>query len=95
MSFRYFKRRWDELRGDDYDNWGTSMWYFEMDADNYVTRQIEVYDNGKILKYDELHVEDEYGGLAEKAFDKEELVDFEPCLISRDEFEVAWAKSNN
>ena len=68
---RYFKRRWDESRGDEYKSWGPSDWYFEVDDDCYVIRQLEQYDNGAVLKYDEAYIEDEFGGLAEKAPDLE------------------------
>jgi hypothetical protein len=95
MGYRYFKRGWNELRGDDYGNWGTSTWYFEIGSDNYVTRQIEVYESGKVLKYDESYMEDEYGGLAEKAFESEDLEEFEGYIISREEFELAWRRDSN
>ena len=26
---RYFKREWSETRGDAFDSWGSSFWYFE------------------------------------------------------------------
>ena len=87
MSYKYFKRPWDELRGDEYDSWGTSVWYFEVGEDDYVTRQITVYQNGQICKYDEAFIEDEHGGLSEKPLDIEDFVDYK---ISKDEFELLW-----
>lgn len=27
---RFFRRRWDESRGDEFDGWGHSAWYFEV-----------------------------------------------------------------
>ena len=59
---KYFKRNWNETRGDQYDSWGKSVWFFETDCNGEVFRQIEVYDNGKILKYDKQNIEDEFGG---------------------------------
>lgn len=32
---RFFRRAWDESRGDRYDGWGTSDWYFELDDEGY------------------------------------------------------------
>lgn len=41
MTNRYYKRRWEESRGDDHDDWGRSTWYFEVADDGYPVRQIE------------------------------------------------------
>lgn len=85
---RYFKRHWAECRGDIYGDWGTSDWYFEIDTDLCPTRQMEVYANGNVLKYDSQHLEDLFGGLSSGvAFD---VVDFAPFEISHDEFDQAW-----
>ena len=83
----YFKRYWNELRGDEHDDWGCSWWYFETNDDGDVLRQIEVYDSGPALKYSELHVEDEYGGLSEKPLDLAEFAEF---TTRNQEFERAW-----
>ena len=48
---KYYKRKWNETRGDKFDSWGTSMWYFEIGENQYITRQIEIYENGNRLKY--------------------------------------------
>jgi len=86
---KYLKREWDELRGDEFDFWGTSMWYFELSNDNSVTRQIEVYKNGPSLKYDEQHTEDEYGALSDQPLDIE---DDGYVVIDKAEFENIWSK---
>lgn len=83
----YYKRNWDELRGDEYDYWGTSVWYFEVADDGYPTRQVEVYEHGQIVKYDEEHNEDSFGGLSQAALDLDEFKELE---ISKEEFEDAW-----
>ncbi|MFC0518772.1 DUF6881 domain-containing protein [Mucilaginibacter angelicae] len=88
-AMKYYKRNWDELRGDEFDFWGTSTWYFECDEDDYVLRQMEIYANGNVLKYDESYQEDKYGGLAEGPLDSEEFAEFE---ITKDEFERVWAE---
>ncbi|QKJ29068.1 hypothetical protein HQ865_04640 [Mucilaginibacter mali] len=86
---KYIKSHWDESRGDKFNYWGTSEWYFELDEDNYVTRQIEIYENGPTLKYDEDNIEDEYGGLAEKTLDLDEM---EYTVMSNADFEEIWKK---
>ncbi|GAB3930558.1 hypothetical protein [Mucilaginibacter myungsuensis] len=83
----YYKRKWDELRGDEQDHWGTSIWYFEVGDDDYPTRQIEVYEHGPKLKYDVINLEDSYGGLSEVALDKDEFKDH---LITKEQFESVW-----
>lgn len=89
---RCFKRDWDERRGDGLAGWGTSTWYFEVGDDRFVSRQLEVYANGRALKYDEGHPEDELGGLSESALDLEGD-GFLPFEITRAEFEAAWAST--
>jgi hypothetical protein len=85
---RYFKRHWDENRGDGHADWGTSIWYFEGQPDMWPSHQIEVYANGTVLKYDRAHIQDGFGGLSETALD---AVEFAPFAISRDEFEQVWS----
>ncbi len=84
----YFKRTWEESTGDELtDSWGTSTFYFETDQDMNPIRQMQVFENGKILKYDEDNFDDNFGGLADYQF---ELEEFEEYRISRDEFEKMW-----
>jgi hypothetical protein len=33
VKTRYYKRRWDEVRGDEHNDWGPSTWYFEVGDD--------------------------------------------------------------
>lgn len=84
---KYYKRQWNESRGDDYDDLGTSIWYFEVDEKGYPNRQIEKYESGKVLKYDEENIEDEFGGLGDKPLD---LHDFEEFEITKEEFDKEW-----
>jgi len=58
-----------------------------VDDDGNVKRQIEVYDNGVILRYDEHHREDEYGGLSKGSIGLPEPDD---CVLSESEFEESW-----
>lgn len=82
----FYRREWDESRGDAYDDWGTSVWYFDVE-DGWACRQVAVYANGNVLKYDEELVGDEYGQLAEKALD---AADFEPFIITEAAFDRVW-----
>jgi len=86
---RYFRRFWNETPGGNRHAWGTSWWYFETDAKGCVTRQIELYESGLILRYDETKIEDELGGLSESALD---LDDFLGSEITNEEFDRAWGK---
>jgi len=81
---RYFRRRWDEERGDSHRAWGRSWWHFATDDTGVVMKQVEIYDNGTVLVYDEHHPEDEYGGLSLVPLD---LADFEPYAIDADVFQ--------
>ena len=85
---RYYKRRWDETRGDRYDSWGPSLWLFETDEVGNVLRQVELYDGGQRLRYDENRLDDSYGALSEKPLDLSELAAFE---IDATEFEAGWS----
>ena len=87
---RYFKRTWDESRGDEHDSWGASTWYFEVGDDGHPVRQLEIYDGGTILKYEEGHLDDEFGALGDQSLDFGEFAPFE---IAAREFETAWASS--
>ncbi len=72
MTF-YFNRKWKDIRGDNYDYWGMSIWYFETNAKGGILRQIEVYENGRKLKYSLAFSADKYGCLSDQPLD---LIDF-------------------
>lgn len=84
---RYFKRKWNETRGDQYDNWGTSTFFIETDDSGFPSRQIEKYENGIVLKYGDKKTEDEFGMLGDQDLDLEEFSEFE---ISKTDFESEW-----
>lgn len=88
---RYFKYRCNESLID--NSWGFSSWYNEFDEDFYALRQIEIYDNGTILKYDEKHFSDEFGMLCDQSFTVEKLKESHSIEISQEEFESVWATS--
>ena len=85
---RYFKRHWNEVRGDAHSDWGTSTWYFEADQDLTVTRQIEIYLSGTVLHYDRQNLHDEFGSLADQPLDAS---DFGFFAIEQAEFEQTWS----
>ncbi|WP_339918471.1 hypothetical protein [Yeosuana marina] len=84
---KYYKRNWDESRGDEFDSWGKSIWYFETENSGLPTKQIEVYQNGKVLKYDQTKLEDEFGRLGDQELD---LIEFSEFEITKKEFEKVW-----
>jgi Cysteine-rich CPCC len=87
-GLQYYKRPWDETTGEPTTNdWGTAVYYFETNAQGDVLKQIVVYQNHKTLKYSVLHLEDEFGGLAEQALD---LTDSGYISIDKNEFFRLW-----
>lgn len=88
MQLNYFKRFWDESRGDEFDGWGTSWWYLEIDSLGDTSRVVQQYENGQVLRYDEDHWLDSYGGLPDGGAD---LAEFSGYEIAAEEFETAWA----
>jgi hypothetical protein len=66
MPMRYFRRHWDESRGDAFDAWGPATYFLEALPDGGVTRQVQVYADGHVLAYDELLLEDQFGGLTDQ-----------------------------
>ncbi len=87
---RYFKRYWDENPGGICDGWGGSTYLFEVHPDGYVARQIEMFDNGTLLLYDETIDEDHYGGRSIVTLDFDEYDEFS---IDRKEFIANWKTS--
>ena len=84
---RYFKREWSETRGDAFDSWGSSFWYFETEDSLAVRKQLELYANGVALKYDDAHSADEFGALTNVALALEEVSPYE---ITATEFSGVW-----
>lgn len=85
-STYYFKRKWDKPTGEDMTNsWGKSTYYFETDNQFNVLRQIQIFENGKVLKYDLDYIDDKFGGLAESPIEMDGF-----NTISKDEFDQLW-----
>ena len=89
MKTLYYKRHFNEIRTEKSETWGTCDYYFETNQNGQILRQIEVYENGKKLKYSEEFIEDEYGFLADQPID---LLDFENFVINKSDFEYQWQK---
>ncbi|MEV7630333.1 hypothetical protein [Actinoplanes sp. NPDC089786] len=89
MPTRFYRRPWAETRGDEFNDWGHSVWCFEVGDDGWPIRQVEVYEAGRVLRYGPGRQEDSYGGLGEASlYDSgEEWSCFE---ITEAEFERAW-----
>ena len=88
MNKHYYCRPWPESTGEPLTNdWGGSQYYFETDDRLFVQRQLQVFQNGKALKYDTDYVDDKYGGLSEVALDAQDFASFE---ISSAIFEKQW-----
>lgn len=89
MDCKYYRRHWDEDRGDEYAVWGTCTYLFAVDGEGWPQRQIEVYDDRTVLFYDPVHFHDQYGGLADQPLDPADT-EWSQYEISAEEFEQAW-----
>lgn len=75
-SSRFYRRPWNEPRGDLHDDWGTAVYYF-WTLDDQVEQQLELYADGKLLAYDRYHREDQYGFMTSEPIAGEEWSAFE------------------
>ncbi len=86
----FYKRYWAETTGEESTNdWGTSTYYFETDNELNVVRQMQVFEKGHILKYNEDFLEDQFGMLSDQPLDE---IEFEEFKISQEEFNILWYK---
>ncbi|MFD2082762.1 hypothetical protein SAMN05421678_118145 [Actinopolymorpha cephalotaxi] len=72
----FYRRRWDERRGDHYDDWGAAVYYFWVRGE-VVEQQVEIYDAGVMLAYDRCHLEDDFGMLSQGGLDPDEWASYE------------------
>ena len=82
---KYIKIFWNEFSFD--EEWGKSIWYLEIGEDNYIKRQLEVFENSNRIKFDENHWCDSFGSLGDQPIKFEEL---EAEEISATDFESEW-----
>ena len=87
MTELYYKRHFNEVRIEKSETWGTCIYYLESNQKGEILRQIEIYDNGKRLKYSEDSIEDEFGFLADQKID---LSEFEEYTTDKNDFENQW-----
>jgi hypothetical protein len=83
----YYKRYWDDDSGGLCAGWGGSHFLFEVHPDGWVSRQIQYFDNGELLLYDETLDEDDFGGRSTVALDAGE---YAPFTIDKSEFVRKW-----
>jgi hypothetical protein len=84
---KYYKWFWEQCFEGGYDGWGTSTYFMEIGVDLYASRQIEVYENGNVLTYDNSHIGDNFGMLCDQKIGDSDMIEFE---ISKAEFEQIW-----
>ena len=91
-GMQWFRRRWEESRGDEFDAWGPATYFFEVGTDGWPTRQVEDYDHGPTLRYGPGREEDDYGQLGSARLADGE--DWTPWAITDGEFEGAWSQED-
>lgn len=84
---KYYKYKWNESRGDEYDYFGTSTWYFEVGDDDYISRQIVRYEIGLTFKYSVDFQEDEFGGMGYIIFKSEH---YDSIEVLNESFDHLW-----
>jgi hypothetical protein len=90
VASKYYTFREDVSR-EDFPFWGGCHWYVEVDGQDYITRQIEAYDNGSYLKYDEHEDEDAHGQMNPYPFYDWEYQN--SSEITKEEFEGKWGQA--
>jgi hypothetical protein len=85
---KWIKEYWNESRGDQYDHWGETWYFFEInESDGFAERQINLYTNGNSTKYDRGDfIDDKYGFLCDLPIE----ITSESLEISKEEFETEW-----
>ena len=68
--------------------------FFEIDSDGFAVRQLEDYEHGPKLRYNEHYPEDAYGGLASVAV-LTALGEWSGFAISEAEFEACWRRNSS
>ncbi|MDI9311728.1 MAG: DUF433 domain-containing protein [Limnohabitans sp.] len=92
MAAFYFKQHCVEKTGvEPIDSWGLSTYYFETDEQLNVIRQLQLFENDKVLKYDTKYVNDRFGGLSEIQLKINEFADYR---IDKNEFVQLWETSH-
>ena len=80
----YYKRLCVEATDTSYPNdWGTCTYYFKANTEGGVEKQLQVFENGRSLRYSVLYPKDNYGQLTAMPLN---LTEFEPFKITEHEF---------
>jgi hypothetical protein len=75
-------------------DWGGFVRYIEFGDDAFALRQVDVFANGYLTRYDRIHWEDQFGTLADFRFGKTAVRHWgEPLLVTREEFESKWSEA--
>jgi hypothetical protein len=94
----HFKAPGRFTRGPLVREWGRISMYVEVGDDQRAIRQVDVFDNGNVLRYDRSHQWDNYGMLVGAKFSrKPKWAKFFPGaeLISGDDFERIWRSAQS
>ena len=79
-------------------NWGGITQYLEVGDDQRAVRQVNIYDNGNVLRYDRFHQWDDSAMLLGLKFSRNRRwAAFFPGaeMISGDDFERVWRSARN
>ena len=74
------------------DTWGGFDYYIEI-HDQHVTRQVNVFENGEILRYTREHWCDQYGVMFIGTYSLKQKAARDCRVIERSEFEKLWRRS--
>lgn len=94
MTPRYFQ--WDhkwvprEKYFHEYDSWGSSTLFFETSPEGQVLRELMIFEDGRVLKYDTEHSRDIYGQMSDGLH---EINTFDHLEIPPHVFDIAWRNS--
>jgi hypothetical protein len=80
------------------EGWGKFSRYVEVGDDQLAVRQVDIFENGEILRYDREHQWDNYGMLIGLKFSrKPKWAAFFPGaeVISKDDFETVWRSAQS
>jgi hypothetical protein len=94
----YFKAPGRHNRSPLTADWGGISRYAEVGDDQRAVRQVDIFDNGHALRYDQSHQWDSYGMLLGSRFSrKPKWAAFFPGaeMISGDDFERVWQSAHS
>ena len=72
--------------------WGGFTFFIEVN-DQHVMRQVNQYDNGKILRYDRSHWCDKFGSMFVGTLSRKQKAGRYMAMLSRNEFERVWKQA--